>query len=103
MHGKAEPQQQVYEPVFAIVGAGQNEIVLGETVFRGKPGSFMIVSVDLPITFQITEASRAQPYVALALTLRPAAVASLLLEAAAAETSPGEAAGMGAPLALALQ
>lgn len=93
----AEPTPHVYQPVFALVVQGEKQIVLGDKIFRCHQGTFLVVSVDLPISFQISRASPEQPYLALAMTLKPAAVASLLLEAASVEpaAAPVEAAGMG--------
>lgn len=93
----SEPTQRVYEPVFALVVQGEKHLVLGEKVFACGKGTFIVVSVDLPITFQISRATREQPYMALAMTLKPAAVATLLLEAATADRTPVEAgtAGLG--------
>ncbi|MEO5730242.1 MAG: AraC family transcriptional regulator, partial [Byssovorax sp.] len=85
----------VYEPVFALVVQGEKQLVLGDKLFTCGVGTFLVVSVDLPITFQISVASTEQPFVALAMTLRPAQVASLLLEAAAADRLPASAVGMG--------
>jgi AraC-like DNA-binding protein len=92
-----EPSQQVYEPVFALVVQGEKQLMLGAKSFTCGEGTFIVVSVDLPITFQISRATAAEPYMALALTLKPAAVATLLLEAASTERGPAEAetAGMG--------
>jgi AraC-like DNA-binding protein len=91
------PNPQVYQPVFALVVQGEKQLVLGDKIFRCGKGTFIVVSVDLPITFQISRATPEQPYMALAMTLKPAAVATLLLEAAAADRFPveTEAAGMG--------
>jgi AraC-like DNA-binding protein len=86
----AEPTHQVYEPVFALVVQGEKQIVLGDQVFTCGKGSFLVVSVDLPITFRVSRATRSEPYLALALTLKPAAVAALLLEAASSERAPVE-------------
>jgi AraC-like DNA-binding protein len=80
-----EPQQRVYEPVFALVVQGEKKLMLGDQVFTCGKGSFIVVSVDLPITFQFSRATAKEPYMALALTLKPAAVATLLLEAASAD------------------
>jgi AraC-like DNA-binding protein len=92
-----EPSQQVYEPVFALVVQGEKKLMLGEQIFTCAEGTFLVVSVDLPITFQVSRATPDAPYMALAMTLKPAAVATLLLEAANTEPSPveAEAAGMG--------
>jgi AraC-like DNA-binding protein len=77
-----EPARQVYEPVFALVVQGEKQLVLGNEIFNCGKGTFLVVSVDLPISFQISRASPALPYMALAMTLKPAAIATLLLEAA---------------------
>jgi AraC-like DNA-binding protein len=92
-----EPSHRVYEPVFALVVQGEKQLVLGDKLFTCGKGTFVVVSVDLPVTFQISRATRDKPYMALALTLKPAAVATLLLEAATVDPFPvdAEAAGMG--------
>jgi len=92
-----EPTQHVYQPVFALVVQGEKQLMLGDEIFRCGQGSCIVVSVDLPLTFQISRATSEQPYLALAMALKPAAVASLLLEAATADRSPvfAEAVGMG--------
>jgi AraC-like DNA-binding protein len=90
-----EPTHRVYEPVFAVLLQGEKKLVLGDKVFTCGVGKFLCVSVDLPVSMRITAATEAQPYVALAMTLRPAQIASLLLESAAADRVPAEAVGMG--------
>ncbi len=89
------PSRRVYEPVFALVVQGEKQLVLGDKLFTCGVGTFLVVSVDLPITFQISVASAEQPFLALAMALRPAQVATLLLEAAAVDRLPVEVAGMG--------
>ena len=91
------PSHRIYEPVFALVVQGEKELVLGDEVFTCGKGTFIVISVDLPITFRISRATTEQPYMALAMTLKPAAIATLLLEAAATDLAPEEsdAAGMG--------
>src|SRR4051812_28808484 len=92
---KPEPKPQVYQPVFALVVQGEKQLVLGDNVFTCGKGTFIVVSVDLPITFRISRAAPAEPYMALALSLKPAAVAALLLEAGSADRAPPEAQGPG--------
>jgi len=96
-----EPAHRTYEPVFALVVQGEKQLFLGDRVFTCKRGSFLVVSVDLPVTYRISMATSKEPYIALAMTLRPAEVASLLLEAAASlpaeveSQSPPPAVGIG--------
>ena len=54
--------------------------MLNDSVFAYGAGQCLIVSVDLPVTGHITEASREQPFLAFGMTLKPAAIAALLLE-----------------------
>jgi len=82
------PAHQVYEPVFALVVQGEKRLVLGDQIFTCGKGTFLVVSVDLPITFRVSRATPEHPYLALAMTLKPAAVATLLLEAATVQSSP---------------
>jgi len=88
------PTPRVYEPTFGLVVQGRKQVVLGDQVFTCGHGAFMLVSVDLPVTFHIQRATAAQPYLALALTLQPAAIASLLLEVASTEPAAAPRAGL---------
>lgn len=90
-----EPIGHVYEPVLAVVAQGQKQTVLGERAFDYRAGQYLVVSVDLPITSHIVFASEDDPFLAVALTLRPAAVATLLLEAAVSGGVSVELPGMG--------
>lgn len=54
--------------------------MLGEEVFVYDPGNYLVFTVDLPITFQIDEASEDVPYLGLRLDLDPAIVAAVMAE-----------------------
>lgn len=84
-----DPSQHVYEPVVSLVVEGEKRAVLGSKLFTCRTGHFMVASVDLPLTIHVRSATPAKPFVALALALNPAKVASLLLETAASEPSHG--------------
>ncbi len=87
--------RDVYEPVFALVVQGEKTIVLGDRTFTCGAGTFMVVSVDLPISFRISRATSEQPYMALAMTLEPTAIAELLLESESADDRSIPAQGLG--------
>jgi AraC-like DNA-binding protein len=80
-----EPTQHVYQPAFGLIVQGEKHLVLGDKVFTCAEGTFLVVSVDLPVTFQISRATPEHPYMALAMALKSAAVATLLLEAASVD------------------
>ena len=78
-----EPVQSVYPPSFCFVAQGSKRALLGEEVFRYDPEHYMIYTVDLPITFQVDEASEERPYLGFRLDLEPALVASVIMESGA--------------------
>lgn len=90
-----EPIGHVYEPVLALVAQGQKQTALGERTFDYGAGQYLVVSVDLPITSHIVHASEDDPFLAVALTLRPTALATLIAEAAVSEGVPAELSGIG--------
>ncbi|AYG05208.1 AraC family transcriptional regulator [Gryllotalpicola protaetiae] len=64
----------------ALVLRGAKRSSLGEQVYDYRAGQFLIVTVDLPLTSQITEASPRHPFVALGMPLQPEIVSALMLE-----------------------
>jgi AraC-like DNA-binding protein len=65
-------------------------VLVGEEVLRYDPGHYLLFTVDLPVIFRVEEASDERPYFGLRLSLDPAFVASVMLEAGA-ETRKGDA------------
>jgi AraC-like DNA-binding protein len=89
-----ELAHHVMEPVFAVVAQGSKRAVLGDKVFEYGAGQFLVVSVDLPVAGHVCEASTELPYLGAALSLRPTAIATLLLEMEPAERPAIEPAGL---------
>ena len=78
---EASPQDNtIYRPTLCIVAQGRKQVLLADRTFEYEPGQFLIVTVDLPVTGCIVEASRDRPYLSLSLDLDPARIADLLLE-----------------------
>lgn len=82
----------VYQPIFCLVLQGEKQALLGERTVSFGRGQSVIVSLDLPTSSRIVKASRAEPYVALALRLD----AGLLRELAAEMEPVGQEARGGA-------
>jgi AraC-like DNA-binding protein len=76
-----EAVHHVTEPGLGIVAQGAKNTVVGDRVFEYGAGDFVVTSVDLPISSHVVRASATRPYLACRMTLNPAAIASLLLEA----------------------
>lgn len=64
----------------ALVLHGAKRSSLGEQVYDYRAGQFLIVTVDLPLMSQITQASPEHPFVALGMPLQPEILSALLLE-----------------------
>jgi AraC-like DNA-binding protein len=80
-----QPVNAVYEPALAVIAQGAKRAMLGDRVFNYGVGQYLIVSVDLPVISRVVEASGREPYLGVAITLDPAAIARLLLETSAGE------------------
>lgn len=59
----------LYEPVVCLILQGRKETTVGDRMVCFGPGESLIVSHDLPVTSQVTEASPDCPYIALVLSL----------------------------------
>ena len=76
----SESLNTVYAPAFCFIAKGRKRALLGEEVFRYDPGHYLLFTVDLPLIFQIEEATPDEPYLGLRLDLDPPLVASVLME-----------------------
>src|SRR5262245_34532375 len=74
--GPREPRASTSVTVFALIAQGAKRLSLGDRVYDYGPGQYLVASVDLPITGHYT----ATPALGFGLVLRPAVIASLLLE-----------------------
>lgn len=79
-----EPEASTTGTVMAMIARGRKRLSLGDTVHEYGPGQYLVASVDLPITGHYTDATHDEPALGFGLVLRPAAIATLLLDAEAA-------------------
>jgi AraC-like DNA-binding protein len=75
------PLHGVSMPAFCVIAQGSKEVLLGEERFRYDPYHYLLATLDLPTVSQVVEASPEQPYLSVRLTLDPALVGSVMLEA----------------------
>lgn len=90
-----KPVHHVYGPTFAIVAQGAKRIVLADKAFEYGTGQYFVASVDLPIISHVAKASVDEPFLAIGMTLKPSAIATLLLETAACDRNVTESSGVG--------
>lgn len=67
-----------YEPSIAVIAQGRKRVELGRTTFVYGENSFLLTSIDLPITSQVVEASEEVPFLALSLKLEMPLVREML-------------------------
>ena len=75
------PIYGVAEPSFCVIAQGSKEILLGGERYRYDESNYLLVSVGLPVTGHVIEASPERPYLAVRLVLDPGIVTPILLEA----------------------
>ena len=66
----------MYYPLLCVVAQGRKRIILGNEEFYYDPNSYLIASLDLPVSGQVIEA----PCLGVTLALDPATLASLVLD-----------------------
>ncbi len=74
----AVPVYTVYEPSICLVAQGSKLVLLGDEAYRYGPSQYFAVSVELPISGQVTEASAEYPYLAVRLRIDPQQVVELI-------------------------
>jgi AraC-like DNA-binding protein len=80
-----EPRASTSGTIMAVIAQGAKRLGIGERVYDYTPGQYLVASVDLPITGHYLRASAEEPALGFGLVLRPAAIASLLLDGDAAQ------------------
>ena len=75
-----KPVYGVSEPTFCVIAQGSKEVHLGANRYQYDAYSYLLATAELPIVSRVLEASEAQPYLGLRLTLDPAAVGGVMVE-----------------------
>lgn len=76
----SEPVYSAQRPVLCIVAQGSKRLILGPDIYTYDSSTMLVVSVDLPAASQVIQASPAEPYLGLILSLDPQHVADLVLK-----------------------
>lgn len=76
------PIHQVHEPALCIVTQGRKVVMLAEESYHYGTSDYLVVSVHLPISGQVIQASAEAPYLCLRLNFDPHQVLDLIKESA---------------------
>lgn len=69
----------VYEPSLCLAVSGRKRVLVGDASFLYDSAQFLVVSVDLPVSGMVVDASADDPYLCLKLDLDVGALTELLL------------------------
>ena len=61
--------KSIYKPLVCLILQGAKRVMVGQGTYDFAAGQSAIVSADVPVVSRITQASRAEPYLALAIEL----------------------------------
>ncbi|AQZ61897.1 Transcriptional regulator, AraC family [[Actinomadura] parvosata subsp. kistnae] len=79
------PYTSMTGTVLAVLAQGAKRLAVGDRVLEYRPGSYLVASVDLPVSGHFFDIAPGRPALGLAITLDPAAIADLLLHAGPAD------------------
>jgi AraC-like DNA-binding protein len=87
------PESGMTGTVLAVVAQGGKRLALGDRVYEYEAGQYLVTSVDLPVTGHVIDTAPGRPTLGFGMTLEPAAIAELLLQAGPGDLprSPGTA------------
>jgi AraC-like DNA-binding protein len=77
----SEPVHATVGPSLCIVAQGAKVVMLGSEVLEYDPARMLVFAIDLPVSAQVTRASRRDPFLGFRLDLNPARVAELAARA----------------------
>jgi len=79
-HGPTPRTPVIYEPMLYFTLQGIKRMMVGERQMDHRPGTFLLASIDVPVTCTVLDCSAERPYLGLAVKLDRAAVAALLAD-----------------------
>jgi AraC-like DNA-binding protein len=77
--GSAVPDYSLTEPLLVVMAQGGKRLLLGDRTYEYRAGQCLIVTANLPVTGHWIDTDEGHPSLAIALVLRPSAVAALAL------------------------
>ncbi|WP_093299257.1 AraC family transcriptional regulator [Sphingomonas sp. NFR04] len=89
-----EPVHMVQRPALCIIAQGGKRVLLGDAVIDYGPASYLVASLDLPITGAVTQVSTDAPYLCFCLYLDPALLSEIALSLPPLPATAEDSAGM---------
>jgi AraC-like DNA-binding protein len=70
----------VYEPMVNLILQGSKSMTVGDQTLHYDPATYFVMSVDLPAVGDVRAAATGEPYLAVALTLTPEVIATVIAD-----------------------
>lgn len=80
VHAPVGPTLAMFEPMLYFAFQGAKRLSTGDRTLEYGAGTMFLASVDVPVTWTVTGATRDRPYLAAGLRLDPARIATMLLD-----------------------
>ena len=74
------PQHAVHEPALCIIAQGRKQVTIGPKAYVYDPSKYFVVSVDVPVTGRVVEATPQRPYLCFRLDLDTSLLGTTILE-----------------------
>ncbi|KFE63415.1 AraC family transcriptional regulator [Hyalangium minutum] len=78
-----EPLRVLYQPSVCLIAQGSKQVMLSDELYTYDASTYLVASVDLPVTGQVAQATPKAPYLCIQLDLDPVEIADLVLKAGA--------------------
>ncbi len=88
--GESIPVPMLQRPSLCIIAQGAKQVMVGEAILSYGPDSYLVASLDLPITGMVTRASVAEPYLCFCLYFDIDVLSELLLTIPTREIQDGD-------------
>jgi AraC-like DNA-binding protein len=87
---QSEPIHSIHKPALCIVANGSKLVMLAEECYQYNPASYLVVSVDLPVSGQVIQATSDSPYLCLRLDFEPDQIFDIIRESNQAWNKTGD-------------
>jgi AraC-like DNA-binding protein len=78
----------VYKPCLCVIVQGSKDVILSGKTYSYSVNEYLVATVDLPMTGEVTEASPKKPYYCLMLELDPSMIFDVMKDQALPKTNP---------------
>jgi AraC-like DNA-binding protein len=79
--GPTGPVHSMHEKAVVFVAQGSKRVVIGANIFTNAADQFLVVSAEVPVIGEVTDATPAEPYLCMRLHLNAAVLRELIIEA----------------------